>query len=268
MTIRKQSKIKILDQTLRHGFSQTPRIVLKATCLSMQAKILYTLLLDYAWQKGQCFPGQDRLAKDLGTHRNTIQKYLKELKDHKLIDWNRRGFRKTNIYYILPLENVLKNVSSDAQGTVHPDAQGRVQHDAQGLVHRIEEDEYKKKEYKQSLTLSNDNGNINLETFDSEAIALATELNDERSIKYYQKLINQKKRGEITKDDIQTALDNTRKMIRTDKVDGTQFLKNPAGWFVSVLQKLLVKRSEKQRQEKVKAMLGDFGKSFLDKSKI
>ncbi|MCB9789973.1 helix-turn-helix domain-containing protein [Candidatus Nomurabacteria bacterium] len=267
--------IEILDTTLKQGFSQIPRTVLRASNLTMQAKTLYALLLDYAWQKGSCFPGQNRLGKDLGVHRNTIQKYLLELRDFGLIKWDRRGFKQTNIYYILSLDFLIDQ-QSDAQERVHQDAQSCVQPDAQGSVHKVEEVEYKKKEYKKPLTLSlstssgqdNDNGEINLNSFDSEAIALAEEFNDLKSIKFYQGIINKRNRGEISDDDIQSALEDTRRVIRTDQVDGTDFLKNPAGWFVSVLNKLIGKRQEKEQKEKVSEMLSEFKESFMNKTKI
>ncbi len=275
MTETNKETIEILDTTLKQGFSQIPRTVLRASNLSMQAKTLYALLLDYAWQKGSCFPGQNRLGKDLGVHRNTIQKYLLELRDFGLIKWDRRGFKQTNIYYILSLD-FLNDQTSDAQERVHQDAQSCVQPDAQGSVHKVEEVEYKKKEYKNPLTLSlstssgqdNDNGEINLHSFDSEAIALAEVFNDLKSIKFYQGIINKRNRGEISDEDIQSALEDTRRVIRTDQVDGTDFLKNPAGWFVSVLNKLIGKRQENDQKAKVNEMLSQFKESFMNKTKI
>jgi DNA-binding transcriptional regulator YhcF (GntR family) len=267
MTENNKETIEILDTTLKQGFSQIPRTVLRAKNLSLQAKSLYALLLDYAWQKGSCFPGQNRLGKDLGVHRNTIQKYLLELKDFGLIKWDRRGFKQTNIYYILSLDFLIDQ-QSDAQERVHQDAQSCVQPDAQRSVRKVEEVEYKKKEYKKPLTLDNDNGEINLNSFDSEAIALAEEFNDLKSIKFYQGIINKRNRGGISDDDIQSALEDTRRIIRTDQVDGTDFLKNPAGWFVSVLNKLIGKRQEKEQKEKVNEMLSQFKESFMNKTKI
>ena len=259
-TIEKHT-IEILDTTLKHGFSQIPRTVLKAKNLSMQSKTLYALLLDYAWQKDQCFPGQDRLATDLGVHRNTIQKYLIELRTFKLIKWVRRGLKQTNIYYILPINHLIQNLP-DAQARVHQDSQDNVHTVAQTTVHKLEEDEYKKKEYKKPLSLSNANEQLNLNTFDTEALVIAKELNDEKSIKFYQKIVNQKKKGEIADEDIVSALDDTRRMVRTDQVDGKRFLRNPASWFVSTLQKLTQKRKEKEQKVKVESMLEKFHKSF------
>ena len=95
--------IEFADPNLKQGFAQVPRPVLKARGLSNQAKVVYALLLDYAWQQGSCFPGQNRLAQDLDVTERTIQRSLLELKDYQLIAWKRRGFTQTNVYKILDL---------------------------------------------------------------------------------------------------------------------------------------------------------------------
>lgn len=95
--------IEILDPTLRHGFAQIPRQVLRAPGLSRNAKCLYALLLDYAWQEGSCFPGQPRLAHDLGVSDRTIRTDLDELRVFGLIAWKRRGLSLTNVYQILSI---------------------------------------------------------------------------------------------------------------------------------------------------------------------
>jgi len=274
MNNKKHDKIKILDKTLQRGFTPLPRIVLRNSKLSRNSKCTYALLLDYAWQKGSCFPGQFRMAQELGVSIRTIQRDLEDLRDKKLIDWEQRGRNKTNIYYILPLENIVdikESKQRDTTETSCPDTSNLSPLDTTKMSYRIEEGNRKRKEYKQPLTLkeTNDNGMIkNLDTFDSEAITLAEELNDMKSIKFYQKLINRKKRGEISDEDVQTALNDTRRMIRTDQVDGTKFLRNPAGWFVSVIQKLITKRDEDKQKEKMENMLNSFKNSFSEKSKI
>jgi Helix-turn-helix domain len=102
-TLNQQDRIEFVDENLRHGFAQMPRPVLKARGLSFRAKCVYNLLLDYAWQTDSCFPGQERLAEDLDTSVDTIQRSLNELKAYGLIDWKRQGLNKPNIYYILRL---------------------------------------------------------------------------------------------------------------------------------------------------------------------
>ena len=98
-----QDIIEILDPNLRLGFAQMPRPVLRAAGLSRNAKTLYALLLDYAWQDGSCFPGQSRLATDLDISVDTLKRDLDELRRYGLLNWKQRGMNQTNIYYILPL---------------------------------------------------------------------------------------------------------------------------------------------------------------------
>ncbi len=96
-----QDVIHIVDENLRHGFAQLPRPVLRAKGLSDKAKLVYALLLDYAWREGSCFPGQLKLAEDLDTSDRTIRRALEELKGYKLVDWKQRGLSQTNVYFIL-----------------------------------------------------------------------------------------------------------------------------------------------------------------------
>ena len=97
--------VRIVDDNLRHGFAQLPRPVLRAKGLSPKAKLVYAALLDYAWQAGSCFPGQQRLADDLDVSIDTVQRALQELRDFGLVAWERRGLTKPNIYAILRLSD-------------------------------------------------------------------------------------------------------------------------------------------------------------------
>lgn len=101
-----QKTLVILDPILKKGFTSIPNKILFAYDLSMQAKCLYAILLAFAWQEEECFPGQDRLAKAAGCTDRTIRKYLDELKQYGLISWLQRGLNQTNIYYIHDLSQV------------------------------------------------------------------------------------------------------------------------------------------------------------------
>jgi hypothetical protein len=117
--ILKKHTIIVLNQALKHGFAQLPRYVLKDKRLSFGARLTYAVLLSYAWQEDSCFPGQDRMAEDLGVTRKAVNAYLVELRQNKYIAWERRGLGKTNIYYILdyqPLE-----IEADVTTRLHPD---------------------------------------------------------------------------------------------------------------------------------------------------
>ncbi len=93
--------IVILNEALKHGFTQLPNYVLKEKRLSFGAKLTYAVLLSYAWAKDSCFPGQERIAQELSTSERSIRRFLVELKDSGFIDWKQQGLNKPNIYYIL-----------------------------------------------------------------------------------------------------------------------------------------------------------------------
>jgi DNA-binding MarR family transcriptional regulator len=111
--ILEKNTIVVLNEALKHGFAQIPRYVLQDKRLSFGARLTYAVLLSYAWQEGSCFPGQDRMAKDLGVSRQMVKRYLNELKDKKYISWARRGLGKTNIYYILDFKPL--NIEADVK---------------------------------------------------------------------------------------------------------------------------------------------------------
>src|SRR5438270_13768502 len=95
---RQASTIVIEDEALRAGFTQIPNAILRRPHLSAGAKLTYMGLLSYAWQDGSCFPGQDRLAHDLGLGRRSIVRYLQELQESGLLIVERRGLGLTNVY--------------------------------------------------------------------------------------------------------------------------------------------------------------------------
>lgn len=99
--ILERNTIVVKNEALRRGFTQIPNYVLKDSTLSFGARLTYTMLLSYAWQEGSCFPGQGRIAEDLGVSRQSANGFLQELRKAGYIDWERRGQGKTNVYYIL-----------------------------------------------------------------------------------------------------------------------------------------------------------------------
>ena len=106
--ILEKNTIIVENEALRQGFTQIPNYVLRDKRLSFGARLTYTMLLSYAWQEGSCFPGQERIAHDLGISRQSVSKFLQELRSNGLIDWERRGLGKTNVYYILDIEPDVK----------------------------------------------------------------------------------------------------------------------------------------------------------------
>src|SRR5207237_734274 len=88
------------NSLLSKGFTQVPNAILRDPDLSDGAKLTYAMLLSYAWTDNRSFPGQERLAKDLGKERKAVIRYINELKEKALVRVERRGMGKTNIYYI------------------------------------------------------------------------------------------------------------------------------------------------------------------------
>ena len=88
------------DIVTQHGFTQVPNFLFKNSGLSMGAIVVYSKFLSYAWHNDFCFPGQQRLADDLGMGVASINRFVKELELSALIEIERRGQGKTNIYKI------------------------------------------------------------------------------------------------------------------------------------------------------------------------
>lgn len=95
-----QRNIEIVggDPVTRHGFTQIPNVVLVDKRLSVGAKLAYAMLLKYAWSENACFPGQQKLAVDMGAGERSVRTYLKELEGHHLLEVTQRGLGKTNLY--------------------------------------------------------------------------------------------------------------------------------------------------------------------------
>lgn len=80
------------------GFTQVPNAILRATEISQGAKLVYAMLLSYAWHNNECFPGQDRLAEDLSISRRSVNTHIKELEAKRFISVTRKGLGKPNLY--------------------------------------------------------------------------------------------------------------------------------------------------------------------------
>ena len=86
------------DPVTRHGFTQVPNFILTKPDLSVGAKLAYAMLLKYAWQHDACFPGQVKLAEDMGAGERSVRRYLDELEKASLLEIEQRGLGKTNYY--------------------------------------------------------------------------------------------------------------------------------------------------------------------------
>ena len=86
------------DPITLHGFTQVPNFVLTQKELSVGAKLAYAMLLKYAWGDQACYPGQLKLAEDMGAAERSVRTYLKELETMGILEIRQRGLGKTNLY--------------------------------------------------------------------------------------------------------------------------------------------------------------------------
>lgn len=88
------------DPVSSGGFTQVPNFILKNPELSSNAKVVYAMLLSYAWNNDRVFPGQERMAEDMGISRPTVTKAIGELEQVGYLEIQRRGQGLTNIYIL------------------------------------------------------------------------------------------------------------------------------------------------------------------------
>ena len=88
------------DVTPNDCQAQIPNFILKDPLLSVGAKVTYSMFLSYAWHNDSCFPGQERLAEDMGMSRSRVTEFISELEKAGLVTIQRRGQGKTNLYTI------------------------------------------------------------------------------------------------------------------------------------------------------------------------
>jgi len=93
-------RLRGADIATQRGWTGVPNFILESEKISIGAKLTYAMLLKYARELDECFPGQDRLAKDMGTSRQSVNTYIKELSDVGLITVQRRGQGRPNLYTI------------------------------------------------------------------------------------------------------------------------------------------------------------------------
>lgn len=85
------------------NFTPVPNQVLWHKEISSGAKLAYAAILNYATHGNFIFPGQERLASEIGVHLATLNKYLQELKGQELLEVKRQGLGKTDIYTLKQL---------------------------------------------------------------------------------------------------------------------------------------------------------------------
>ena len=101
-------QVIVENEMLKAGFAALPYLVLRDNRLSIGARVAYAVLLMYAWQESACFPGQGKMANDMGVSERHLRRYLGELGDRGYISIKRQGLNRPNIYYILDVKTKLK----------------------------------------------------------------------------------------------------------------------------------------------------------------
>jgi hypothetical protein len=99
-SIQRNIEIVGADPVTKFGFTQVPNVILKSDLISPGAKLTYTMLLHYAWSHDYCFPGQERLADDMGAGKRTVVRFMAELERAGYIAVKRRGLGQTNLYQL------------------------------------------------------------------------------------------------------------------------------------------------------------------------
>src|SRR5882672_9342300 len=86
------------DIVTAKGFTMVPNHVLVSNKVSPGAKLAYAMLLKYAWEKDFCYPGQETLAKDMGSGVRSVVRYMQELEKAGFVKIVRRGQGRANLY--------------------------------------------------------------------------------------------------------------------------------------------------------------------------
>lgn len=114
------TEFKVYNDT---GYGLVPRSIMRDPDLSFQAKAIYSYLASFAGNTGKAFPSTSLMSKELDMSRDTLFKYLKELKEKKVVTVERertdKGTFDRNIYYLH--NEVKKTPSPNLPDTVKPD---------------------------------------------------------------------------------------------------------------------------------------------------
>ena len=82
------------------GFTQVPNYLLNNSKLTANAKVVYAKLLSYAWHNNRVYPGQVRMAEEIGSNKSTVNRAILELQKQGWIEITRRGQGMTNVYIL------------------------------------------------------------------------------------------------------------------------------------------------------------------------
>ena len=93
-------RLKGADLATQRGWTGVPNFIIESKEISVGAKLIYAMLLKYARELDECFPGQERLAKDMGNGERSVRRWLRELAKAGLINIKQRGQGRPNLYTV------------------------------------------------------------------------------------------------------------------------------------------------------------------------
>jgi biotin operon repressor len=96
--IERNIRLDGFDRISTAGFTMYPNAIQNDPNLELGEKAVYAQFLQYAWHHDYCFPSQDRVAKNLGITRASVNKFVAGLAKKGLLTISRRGLGKTNVY--------------------------------------------------------------------------------------------------------------------------------------------------------------------------
>jgi hypothetical protein len=111
--------VRFRSAKLQEGFTMVPNGILTDSSLSMPARLTWALLAQYAWEDESAFPGQARLAEELGVTDRSLRDYLRELEAAGLLETVQRGMGRTN-EYVIAAARTDRNSASGQNGTQLP----------------------------------------------------------------------------------------------------------------------------------------------------
>jgi hypothetical protein len=95
------------------NFTIIPNQTFEQTQLSVPARYLYCVLLKFCGKGDFCFPSQITLGKILGYSDKHIRTLLDELIESRLVSKKRRGWNRSNTYYVVKLLDTERIPTSD-----------------------------------------------------------------------------------------------------------------------------------------------------------
>ena len=102
------------------GFGIVPKKLMQDPNLSLQAKGVFSYLATYANRDGDCFPSRELMCSHLNISKDTITKYIKELKEAGYLEVEQvknGGKFSHNVYHLSPYPKNKDTVITDTQNS-------------------------------------------------------------------------------------------------------------------------------------------------------